>query len=126
MTVDDELTPDQAAIKQMVADFARRELAERAFQPETDAQYRERLRKLAQQGLLGMTAPEAYGGGGLSFCDALRRRRGDGAATTRAAPTTCTPTGPARPATCGCWAARSSRSAGCARSAKGSFAAPSP
>ncbi len=71
MIVDDQLTPDQLAIKQMVGEFARRELAEHAFLPETEAQYRVRLRKLAQQGLLGLTAPEAYGGGGLSFGDAL-------------------------------------------------------
>ena len=65
------LTEDQLAIKRMVADFARRELAENAFDPETDDQYQTRLRKLARQGLLGMTAPVEYGGGGLSYLDAL-------------------------------------------------------
>jgi alkylation response protein AidB-like acyl-CoA dehydrogenase len=55
----------------MVADFARRELAEGAFKPETEEQYQARLEKLAAQGLLGMTAPVEHGGGGLSYFDAL-------------------------------------------------------
>ena len=66
-----KLTEDQVAIKRMVADFARRELAENAFKPENEEQYRARLRKLAAQGLLGMTAPAEHGGGGLSYFDAL-------------------------------------------------------
>src|SRR6266568_6961043 len=65
------LNEDQIAIKRMVADFAKRELAEGAFKPETDEQYRRRLQKLAAQGLLGMTAPVEHGGGGLSYFDAL-------------------------------------------------------
>src|SRR5436309_14981073 len=65
------LTEEQLAIKAMVADFARRELAEDAFKPETDEQYQARLHKLAGQGLLGMTAPAEHGGGGLSYFDAL-------------------------------------------------------
>lgn len=65
------LTEEQVAIKRMVADFAKSELAENAFKPETDEQYQARLRKLAQQGLLGMTAPIEHGGGGLSYFDAL-------------------------------------------------------
>jgi alkylation response protein AidB-like acyl-CoA dehydrogenase len=66
-----KLTEDQLAIKRMVADFARRELAEEAFKPESEEHYRARLRKLAAQGLLGMTAPVEHGGGGLSYFDAL-------------------------------------------------------
>src|SRR5919199_5997472 len=65
------LTEQQLAIKQMVADFARRELADGAFKPETEEQYRTRLRKLGAQGLLGMTAPVEHGGAGLSYFDAL-------------------------------------------------------
>jgi alkylation response protein AidB-like acyl-CoA dehydrogenase len=65
------LTADQVAIKQMVGEFARKELADKAFKPETEHEYRERLRKLAAQGLLGLTAPVEYGGGGLSYADAL-------------------------------------------------------
>jgi alkylation response protein AidB-like acyl-CoA dehydrogenase len=65
------LSEEQLAIKRMVAEFAQRELAEAAFKPESEEQYRARLRKLAQQGLLGMTAPVEYGGGGLSYFDAL-------------------------------------------------------
>ena len=65
------LTEEQLAIKRMVAEFAKRELVEGAFKPETDEQYRARLKKLAQQGLLGMTAPVEHGGGGLPYFDAL-------------------------------------------------------
>lgn len=65
------LTEDQIAIKRMVADFARRELVDGAFKPESDADYRARLAKLGAQGLLGMTAPIEHGGGGLAYFDAL-------------------------------------------------------
>ena len=65
------LTDEQLAIKGMVADFAKRELADGAFKPESEDDYRRRLRKLAAQGLLGMTAPVEHGGGGLSYADAL-------------------------------------------------------
>src|ERR1044071_4191867 len=65
------LTEDQLAIKQMVADFAKAELADGAFKPETEDEYRARLRKLGAQGLLGMTAPVEHGGAGLSYFDAL-------------------------------------------------------
>jgi alkylation response protein AidB-like acyl-CoA dehydrogenase len=65
------LTEEQVAITRMVADFARRELAEHAFKPESEDEYRARLRKLAAQGLLGMTAPVEYGGGGLAYFDAV-------------------------------------------------------
>jgi alkylation response protein AidB-like acyl-CoA dehydrogenase len=66
-----KLTEDQQAIKRMVAEFAKRELADNAFKPESESEYRARLRKLAAQGLLGMTAPVEHGGGGLSFFDAV-------------------------------------------------------
>ena len=66
-----KLTEDQLAIKRMVAEFAKRELADNAFKPESEAEYRARLHKLAAQGLLGMTAPVEHGGGGLSYFDAL-------------------------------------------------------
>src|SRR5207253_2297292 len=65
------LTPEQTSIRQMIAEFAKKELAERAFKPETEQEYRARLRKLAQQGLLGLTAPVEYGGAGLAYFDAL-------------------------------------------------------
>ena len=65
------LTEEQVAIKRMVADFAKRELADGAFKPETEEQTRTRLKKLADQGLLGMTAPAEHGGGGLSYFDAV-------------------------------------------------------
>ena len=65
------LSPEQIDIKRMIAEFARKELAERAFAPESEEEYWARLRKLAGQGLLGLTAPVEYGGGGLSYFDAL-------------------------------------------------------
>jgi alkylation response protein AidB-like acyl-CoA dehydrogenase len=65
------LTEEQLAIKAMVADFARNELADGAFKPESDEAYRVRLQKLGAQGLLGMTAPVEHGGGGLSYFDAV-------------------------------------------------------
>jgi alkylation response protein AidB-like acyl-CoA dehydrogenase len=65
------LTPEQVDIKRMIAEFAKKELAARAFAPESEEEYRARLRKLAGQGLLGLTAPAEYGGGGLSYFDAL-------------------------------------------------------
>jgi alkylation response protein AidB-like acyl-CoA dehydrogenase len=65
------LTEEQIAIKRMVADFAKRELVEHAFKPETEDAFRARQKKLADQGLLGMTAPVEHGGGGLSYFDAV-------------------------------------------------------
>jgi len=66
-----QLTEEQQAIQRMVRDFARHELADGAFKPESEERYRARLKKLAAQGLLGMTAPVEHGGGGLSYFDAL-------------------------------------------------------
>ena len=37
------LTEDQIAIKRMVADFAKRELADGAFKPESEDEYRTRI-----------------------------------------------------------------------------------
>jgi alkylation response protein AidB-like acyl-CoA dehydrogenase len=66
-----KLTEEQMAITRMVADFAKRELADGAFKPETEQETHTRLTKLAAQGLLGMTAPVEHGGGGLSYFDAV-------------------------------------------------------
>jgi alkylation response protein AidB-like acyl-CoA dehydrogenase len=65
------LTEEQIAIKRMVAEFAKHELADGAFKPESEDDYRTRLGKLGAQGLLGMTAPVEHGGGGLSYFDAV-------------------------------------------------------
>jgi alkylation response protein AidB-like acyl-CoA dehydrogenase len=65
------LSVQQQDIVAMIRDFARNELAPTAFEPENDESAAERYRKLAAQGLLGLTAPVEYGGGGLSYFDAL-------------------------------------------------------
>jgi alkylation response protein AidB-like acyl-CoA dehydrogenase len=69
--MDLKLSEEQIAIKQMVAEFAKKELADKAFDEETEDEYRARMRKLGEQGLLGLTAPTEHGGGGLSFFEAL-------------------------------------------------------
>lgn len=69
--MDFRLTDEQLALKQMVADFAKRELAANAWKHESDEQYMERRGRLAEQGLLGLTAPVEYGGGGLPYFDAI-------------------------------------------------------
>src|SRR2546423_1940403 len=65
------LSVQQQDIVAMIRDFARNELAPTAFEPDTDESAAERYHKLAAKGLLGLTAPVEYGGGGLSYFDAL-------------------------------------------------------
>lgn len=69
--MDLRLTPEQIALKQTVADFARRELVAKAFAEESHEEYLERRRKLGEQGFLGLTAPVEYGGAGLPYFDAI-------------------------------------------------------
>lgn len=58
-----ELTPDQQQIKTLARDFARRELAPYAAQWDRDAAFpHAAVRRMAEIGLLGMTAPTEFGG----------------------------------------------------------------
>src|SRR5215207_3228607 len=106
----------------MVADFAKRELADTAFKSETEEQYHVRLGKLGAQGLLGMTAPVEHGGGGLSYFDALLAVEEMAKHDPRSAGEMHT-NGTGTAATSGCSGRTSSRSAGCGRSARGGCAA---
>ena len=58
-----QLTADQNAIRSLARDFARAELAPYAAQWDRDASFpMAAIRKMADVGLLGMTAPERFGG----------------------------------------------------------------
>lgn len=57
------LTPAQSDVRDLARSFARREIAPYAAQWDRDATFpTEAVRAMAQVGLLGMTAPEAWGG----------------------------------------------------------------
>ncbi|MDP2662232.1 MAG: acyl-CoA dehydrogenase family protein [Dehalococcoidia bacterium] len=63
--MDFNLTPEQALIRQTAMDITQKELAPRAAALDAGKGYpREGLKKLAEAGLLGMTVPPAFGGGG--------------------------------------------------------------
>ncbi|MEW6663080.1 MAG: acyl-CoA dehydrogenase family protein [Bacillota bacterium] len=68
--MDFQLTDEQKLLVSTIRDFAKNELADIAF-PEVDTPDLMKLRisKLAQQGFLGLSIPEEYGGGGLSLLD---------------------------------------------------------
>jgi len=64
--MDLSLSPEQQEIRQLVRDFAEREVKPRAAAIDhTDEFPRDLIAKAAQLGLLGMLVPEAYGGAGL-------------------------------------------------------------
>src|SRR5713101_8481239 len=66
------LTDEQRAIRDLARDIARERIAPRAAHVDETGEYpREQLAALAQQGLMGLHVPEAYGGaaaGALAFC----------------------------------------------------------
>ena len=63
-----ELTEDQKLLKEMVRDFAQKEIAPKAKILEDTNEYpREFLKKFAKLGILGMTVPPEYGGTKTDF-----------------------------------------------------------
>jgi cyclohexanecarboxyl-CoA dehydrogenase len=68
--VDFELSQDQAAIRDMVRDFARKEIAPNALEWDEKQHFpRELFSKLGELGMLGVVVPEAYGGAGLGYVE---------------------------------------------------------
>jgi alkylation response protein AidB-like acyl-CoA dehydrogenase len=68
--VDFQLGQDQLAIRSMVREFARKEIAPKALEWD-EAQHfpRELFSKLGELGLLGVVIPEEFGGAGLGYID---------------------------------------------------------
>ena len=68
--MDFELGQDQQVIRDMVRDFARKEIAPNALEWD-EAQHfpRELFTKLGELGLLGVVIPEEFGGAGLGYID---------------------------------------------------------
>ena len=63
-----DLTEDQQAVREMVRDFAEREIRPIAARlDETHEFPHENVKKMAELGLLGMIVPEAYGGAGMDY-----------------------------------------------------------
>ncbi len=63
-----DLTDDQKLVKDMVRDFAEKELKEKAVEIDKSQEFPwENLKKMAGLGLLGIIVPEEYGGGGMDF-----------------------------------------------------------
>ena len=63
-----ELTEDQQAIRDMVRDFARKEIAPHAATWDEEQHFpREVFTKLGELGLLGVVIPEEFGGAGLGY-----------------------------------------------------------
>ena len=63
--MDFQLTEEQRAIREMVRDFAEKEIAPRAAEiDKTDEFPADVFNKMGAQGLMGLPYPEEYGGGG--------------------------------------------------------------
>lgn len=69
--VDFELTQEQRLLRQMIRDFAKREVAPGAAQRDQAARFpNELVPKMAQLGLFGIMIPQEYGGAGLDAVSA--------------------------------------------------------
>lgn len=68
--MDFELTDEQKMLKKMVGDLAKKEFKPRASEWDEREEFPwDNVKKLAAQGLLGLTIPEEYGGGGKTIFD---------------------------------------------------------
>ncbi len=68
--MDFQLGQEQEAIRDMVRDFARKEIAPNALLWDEEQHFpRELFTKLGELGLLGVVIPEEYGGAGLGYVD---------------------------------------------------------
>ena len=68
--MDLNLTDDQLAIRDMVRDFARKEIAPNAVEwDENQAFPRDLFTSLGELGMLGVLIPEEYGGAGLGYVE---------------------------------------------------------
>jgi len=68
--VDFQLSDDQRAIRDMVRDFARKEIVPNATQWDEDQHFpRDLFGKLGELGLLGVLVPEEFGGAGLGYIE---------------------------------------------------------
>jgi isovaleryl-CoA dehydrogenase len=62
------LSPELNDLRESVADFVSRELTPRAAQVDKDNEFpMDMWRKFGEMGLLGITAPEEYGGQGMGY-----------------------------------------------------------
>jgi len=68
--LDFELTEEQQLTRQMVREFAEKEIAPRAFEFDETQQFpRDIMRRLGEMGMLGVFFPPEYGGAGLKCMD---------------------------------------------------------
>ena len=68
--MDFQLSDDQQAIRDMVRDFARKEIAPKAAQWDEDQHFpRDLFSKLGELGLLGVVVPDEFGGAGLGYVE---------------------------------------------------------
>jgi butyryl-CoA dehydrogenase len=66
--MDFDLTDNQKLVKDMVRDFAEKELKEKAVEIDKSQEFPwDTLKKMAKLGLLGIIVPEEYGGAGMDF-----------------------------------------------------------
>ena len=66
--MDFELNEEQRMVRDMVRDFAQKEIAPRAAQVDKTEEFpAENIRQMAELGLLGLPYPEEYGGGGGDY-----------------------------------------------------------
>ena len=66
--MDFELTQDQTLLRNMVREFAEKEIKPKAAEIDESREFpKDTVRKLAELGLMGIVIPEEYGGSGMDF-----------------------------------------------------------